>query len=142
MTTSSRFESRPGNLSCPAVDFYHFTTDIRNFEQFIPEGTIKNWQASSDSCSFEVPPLGTASVRIIEMIPSSVVVYSGDALRKNDFELMVKISENEKKLAMVSLVLTAELNPFLKMMASGPVERFLETLVTEMEKFDNWKKAP
>jgi hypothetical protein len=141
MATNSKFESRPGSLTCPAIDFYNFTTDIRNFEQFIPEGTIKNWQSSYDSCSFQVPPLGTASVRIIETIPSSVVVFSGDALQKNDFELVVNISENEKKLAVVSLVLTAELNPVLKMMASGPIEQFLETLITEMEKFDNWKKA-
>lgn len=142
MNYNSRFESRPGSLSCLAIDVYNFTTDIRNFEQFIPEGTIRNWQASQDSCSFQVPPLGTASVRIIESVASSIVVYSGDALQKNDFELVVKISENDKKLAMVSLVLTAELNPVLKMMATGPIEKFLETLITEMEKFDKWKKTP
>jgi hypothetical protein len=141
MATNSKFESRPGSLSCPAIDFYSFTTDIRNFEQFIPEGTIKNWHSSSDSCSFKVPPLGTATVRISKTIPYSVVVFSGNALQQNDFELVVNISENEKKLALVSLVLTAELNPVLKMMAKGPIERFLETLITEMEKFDNWKKA-
>jgi hypothetical protein len=120
---------------------YNFTTDIRNFEQFIPEGTIKNWQASADSCSFQVPPLGTASVRITSKNPTSVVIFSGDALQKNDFELLVRITENDNNLADVDLVLTAELNPVLKMMASGPIERFLETLITEMEKFDNWNKT-
>lgn len=141
MATNSKFESRPGRLSCTAAEVYNFTTDIRNFEQFIPEGTIKNWQSSADSCSFEVPPLGTASVRITGKYPTSTIVFSGDALQKNDFELIVSISENENKFAEVNLVLTAELNPVLKMMASGPIKKFLESLITEMEEFKYWNTA-
>lgn len=138
MTDNSKFESRIVNLSCTPAEVFNFITDIRNFEQFIPEGNIKNWQASDDNCSFQVPPFGTASVRISERNPYSVVSYAGDALQKNDFELIVHISENMKKLADVSITLTAQLNPVLKMMAKGPIERFMETLVSEMEKFEKW----
>jgi hypothetical protein len=34
----------------------------------------------------------------------------------------------------------ADLNPMLRAIASGPIDRFLETLVTEMENFREWKK--
>lgn len=138
MTKNLKFESRTGKLSCTNAQVFNFITDIKNFEQFIPEGNIKNWQASVDYCSFQVPPIGTASVRITERNPYSLVAYSGDALKKNDFILLVHISENERKLAEVRLTLTAELNPFLKMMASGPIEKFLEKVISEMEKFERW----
>ena len=138
MTANSKFESRIGKLSCTTDKVFNFITDIRNFEQFIPAGNVKNWQASVDNCSFQVPPLGTASVRITEKNQYSSVAYTGDALQKNDFKLVVHILENEKNLADVRLILTAELNPVLKMMAADPIGRFLETLISEMEKFDKW----
>jgi hypothetical protein len=138
MTMNLEFESRTGKLSCTTAEVFGFITDIRNFEQFVPEENIKNWQASADNCSFQVPPLGTASVSLTEKKPYSFVAFSGDALKKNDFKLFVNISENKLKRAEVRLNLTAQLNPFLKMMASGPIEKFLEKLISEMEKFEKW----
>jgi carbon monoxide dehydrogenase subunit G len=140
MADNLNFESRTGKLSCTAADVFNFITDIRNFEQFIPPGTINNWQASSDSCSFQVPPIGKASVNLTEKNPYSFVAYSGDALQQNDFKLFVHIAENERKLAEIRLNLTAELNPFLKMLASEPIENLLEKLISEMEKFERWNE--
>jgi len=138
MTANSNFESRTGKLSCPPETVFSFIADIRNFEQFIPPGNIQNWQATADNCSFQVSPIGSAAIRISEKTPFSSVIYSGDALQKNDFTLVVLISENEKNLTDIRLTLLAELNPVLKMMASGPIEKFLEILISEMEKFDMW----
>ncbi len=132
------FESRTGKLTCTTSELFSFITNLRNFEQFIPDGNIKNWQASDDNCSFQIPPFGTASVRIMEKIPFSLVEYSGDALKKNDFKLSVHISENEKKRAEVRLILSADLNPVLKIMAVEPVKKFMEMLISEMEKFNKW----
>jgi hypothetical protein len=139
MSDNLKFESRTGKLSCTVSEVFGFITDIRNFEQFIPAGNIKNWEASEDNCTFQVPPFGTASMRISGKTPYSLVEYEGDALKKNDFKLSVHISENESKLAEVRLYLSADLNPVLKMMASDPINRFIEMLVSEMEKFNNWK---
>ena len=138
MTENLKFESHTGKLKCTTAEVFNFITDIRNFEQFIPGGSIKNWQASTDSSSFYVPPLGTVSVSLTEKTPYSFVAYSGDALKRNEFKLLVHLSENERMLAEVRLTLTAEIDPFLKMMASGPIEKFLETLISEMEKFEKW----
>jgi hypothetical protein len=138
MTKTTKFESRTGKLSCTTAEVFNFISDIRNFKQFIPEGNIENWQATADNCSFQVPPLGTASVSLTEKNPNSFVAYSGDALKKNDFKLVVNISENENNHADATLSLTADLNPVLKAMVAGPIERFLETLISEMEKFEKW----
>jgi carbon monoxide dehydrogenase subunit G len=138
MTNNSIFESRTGKLSCAPETVFNFITDLRNFEQFIPPGNIQNWQATSDKCNFQVPPIGSAAIRISEKMPFSSVIYSGDALQKNDFTLRVQISENERNLADVKVTLTAELNPVLKMMASDPIQKFLEMLISEMEKRDMW----
>jgi carbon monoxide dehydrogenase subunit G len=138
MKDTSKFESRTGKLSCTTSELFNFITDIRNFEQFIPEGNIKNWEATAETCNFQVPPLGNATLRITERIPNSYVAFSGDALKKNDFDLFVHITESGTKLAEVRIILSADLNPVLRMMASGPIEKFLEKLILEMEKFEKW----
>ncbi len=139
MTDLSFFESRHGTVSCSAIEVFVFVTDIRNFEQFIQKGTMNNWKAEKDFCSFSVPMLGTVALRIAEKEEFKKVVYNGDALKKEDFILTLSISDNIKNRADVSIVLSADLNPMMKIMAAKPIEQFLEKLIHEMEQFNGWK---
>ena len=139
MSNLSYFESRSGKLTCSSEDVYAFVTDIRNFERFVPQGTISNWLSDRESCSFNVSMLGTVSLRLAEKEMFKKVVYNGDALKKNDFTLVLDIVNSAKNTAEVIVSLNADLNPMLKMMASKPIAQFLEMLVNEMEKFKDWK---
>jgi len=140
MTDLSRFESRTGNLSSTAEECFAFVSDIRNFERFIPQESISNWQSDRESCSFSVSMLGTVSIRIAQKEEYCKVIFKGDALKKNDFELVLHILDNINKLADVMVVLNADLNPMLKMMAAKPIAQFLEMLIKEMENFTGWKE--
>jgi hypothetical protein len=139
MNNISYFESRSGTLNCTAQECFTFATDIRHFERFIPKGTISNWQADKESCSFSVSMLGTVSVRLSKKEMYTSVVFNGDALNKNDFELVLHITDNNDKPAEVKISLKAELNPMMKMIAVKPIGQFLEMLISEMEKFRDWK---
>jgi hypothetical protein len=139
MSDLSYFESRSGKLTCSAVDVYTFVTNIRNFERFVPRGTISNWMADRESCSFDVAMIGTVSLRLAEKEKYKKVVYNGDALKKNDFILELGIISSAANTSEVKVTLNADLNPMLKMMASKPIAQFLEMLVNEMEKFTGWQ---
>ena len=139
MSDSSYFESRTGELKCNAEEVFSFVTDIRNFEQFIPADSISNWQSEKETCSFSVSMVGTVSVRIDKKEPFNKVIFSGDALKKNDFSLVLHISDNTVNTADVKVSLEAELNPMLKMVATKPITQFLELLIMEMENFRGWK---
>ena len=141
MDDISNYESRSGRLTCSAEDIFAFVTDLRNFERFLPEGTINNWSAERESCSFSVSMIGTVTVRLEEKEQSTRVVYKGDALKKNDFTLTLFISDNVENAADVKVTLGADLNPMMKMMAAKPIMQFLEMLVNEMEKFTDWKNT-
>lgn len=139
MTDLSYFESRKGSLTCTAQECFSFTTDLRHFKGLIPNNTINNWKAEKESCSFTVSMLGTVSVRLTDKEMYKRVVYKGDALKKNDFELVLNISGEGAQPADVNVILNAELNPMMKMIAAKPIEQFLEMLINEMEKFKGWK---
>jgi carbon monoxide dehydrogenase subunit G len=139
MNHISYFESRQGELTGTDEEVYIFVTDIRNFERFIPEGILKSWQADRESCSFEVSMLGKVTLSLSEKELNKKVVFKGDALKKNDFSLLLHISKNNNDLAVVKVSLEADLNPIIKMMAANPVNKFLEKLIGEMESFRDWK---
>jgi hypothetical protein len=138
MSGLSHFESRRSRLNCSAEEVFRFVTDIRNFERFLPEKSVANWTAEKDSCSFSVPMAGAIKVRLAGKEEFSKVVFNGDALKENDFTLVLDILENSERNAEVQVALTAELNPMLKMIASKPVAQFLELLLKEMEAFSDW----
>jgi hypothetical protein len=139
MDNLSHYESRRGTLSCTSREVFDFVTDIRNFEQFIPQNSISNWQSDRESCSFNVSMVGTVNVRLAKKEAHSKVIFNGDALKKNDFALILNISEGSDSMADIKVLLEAELNPMLKMMANKPIIQFLEILVREMENFRGWK---
>jgi hypothetical protein len=139
MAELSRFESRNASLTCSAERFYSFITDIRKFSRFIPADVIKNWKADENSCSFLLGGLGDMKLNISHREPYSLVKFGGNALNTVDFNLSSLISEKTSGKGEVKLIMEAQLNPIMKMMASGPIENFLETLVSEMEKFENWE---
>jgi hypothetical protein len=141
MEDLSFFESRSGKLTCNAEEAFNFVTDLRNFERFIPEGTINNWQSEKDFCSFSVPMVGTVNIRLSENDKFTRVVYKGDALKKNDFSLMLHIDDKGKYPAEVKVSLNADLNPMMKMIAAKPIVQFLEILINEMENFNGWQET-
>ncbi len=141
MEDTSHFESRTGKVSCTSREVFDFVTDIRNFEQFVPEGAVSDWKVEKESCSFNVSMAGTINFRIAEKEPFSKVVFSGDALKKNDFSLTLNISDSAKDHSEVTISLDADLNPMLRMMAAKPIGRFMEIIIDEMEKFRGWKNT-
>jgi carbon monoxide dehydrogenase subunit G len=136
----SYFESRSGRLNSTPEDVFKFVTDLRNLDRFISGDTVNNWQVQKDSCSFNVPMLGTVSLQIAGKEEFQKVVYNGDALRKNDFSMVLNIYDNGFENPDVKVSLNADLDPMMKMVASKPILQFLETLISKMESFDGWKE--
>jgi len=95
-------------------------------------------QAETESCSFNISPLGNVSLSLSVKEPHKKVVYDGNVFQSNDFSMVMDIEENKTGRAEVNLRLHAHLNPILKIMAAKPIEDFLEKLIEEMEKFRNW----
>jgi ribosome-associated toxin RatA of RatAB toxin-antitoxin module len=140
MSDISYFESRSGNLKCSANEVYNFVIDIRNFEQFVPQGVIDNWQADREACSFSVSMLGPVAFRLIEKEMYTRVLFVGDAMKIEDFSLLLYITNNGQNPASIKISLKIDLNPMFRMIAEKPINQFLESLISKMENFNGWKE--
>lgn len=138
MAEKSTFESRTGSLSCNTGKAFDFLTDLRNLKRFIPGNSISNLVLEADSCSFRVDMLGTVRINISEKVRPEKIVYSGIVPQVKDFSMSVDIRENPAGKSDVKLLIMAEINPFLKMMAAEPIRKMLLKVIDEMEKFRDW----
>ena len=138
MASPTRFESRIAKITYSPGTVYDFAADLRNFRRFVPPGTFSNLDFKQDSCSFMVNPIGTVSISIKEKILSDKIVYSGNALLQSDFDMILDIRNSAGGHSEIALSVEAELNPFLLMLAKEPLNKFLETIMDEMEKFEGW----
>ena len=131
-----KIESKTGQLQYPDNKIYDFITDFNNFKQFIPEGKVKNWESSDDSCSFSLPSLGEASMSIIEKEPNKLVKVAGSGSNAIKFTIWIQlkmIADNDTR---IKITLEPQMNKMMEMMAQKPLKKFIDMLVDRIEKME------
>ncbi len=131
-----KIESKTGQLQYPDNKIYDFITDFNNFKQFIPEGQVKNWESSDDSCSFSLPSLGEASMSIIEKEPNKLVKVAGSGSNAIKFTIWIQlkmIADNDTR---IKITLEPQMNKMMEMMAKKPLKKFIDMLVDRIEKME------
>jgi hypothetical protein len=113
-------------------------SDMRNFGQFIPSKSVSDVVLEKESCSFRVDMLGNVNLFISERVQYSRLVYSGTVPQVKDFSVTVEIKETGTKRSEARIILKAGINPFLKMMVAESAGKVLDSIISEMEKFDGW----
>jgi carbon monoxide dehydrogenase subunit G len=127
MTT---FEGPVKAIPHPSDVVYGFLSDFNNFEDLLPPDKISDWESDGDSCRFTVEGIGELGLRIIDKVPYKTIKFSADGKTPFDFFLWIQLKDMGVDDTKVKLTIKAELNPMLKMMVTGPVNKFL-TVVTD-----------
>lgn len=120
MTT---IESEIVHVNAPVSKVYTFLLNLNNHEKLMPDQII-NWESTETTCSFTIE--GTADLALkhgeiednasIELIPNGKAPFALD--------LVWKLTE-EGDSTKAQLLLNADLNMFLKMVAVKPLQNFL-----------------
>lgn len=108
-----------------------FLSDLRNFENLMPEQVI-NWKADKEACSFTIQGMADLGFRI-EDIREKQIVYKSEAPSPFPFNLECFCESTEENTTKSYLTLSAELNPFLQMMAKKPLTNFLNMLNQQLK---------
>lgn len=138
MAENTIFESRKGELKCPPERAFSFLTDIRNFRQFIPDGSVTEVVLEKESCSFRIDMLGSVSLFIADKTEFSMVVYKGTIPQIRDFSISVQVSDKGSGKCDATIIVQAEFNSFLKMFIAKPLKKALEQIISTMENFSGW----
>ena len=125
-------ESPKVTLDKSAEETFNFLSDIKNFEKLMPENISKFEVLDSDKFLFALKGMPEIILKKKENIPNSKIIL-GAAGGKLDFSLIGNITEIENNKTEVSLNFEGDFNAMMAMMIKGPISKFIETLVTNMQ---------
>lgn len=126
-------ESPKVSIDKSPLDVFNFLSDVKNFEQLMPENISKFEVLGDDKFLFALKGMPEIILKKKEVIAPNKVVL-GAAGGKLDFSLTGDITETAPNQSEVQLTFEGDFNPMMAMMIKGPIGKFIETLVTNMPK--------
>ena len=126
-------ESPVVNLQKSPQEVFDFLSDVKNFEQLMPENISKFEVLGDEKFLFALKRMPEIILKKKETIAPNKIVL-GAAGGKLDFSLTGDIQEMGDNQSDVKLTFAGDFNPMMAMMIKGPISKFIETLVTNMSK--------
>lgn len=126
----SKFESGIKNIPYSQERVYNKLSDLNNLEAIkdkIPEDKMQDMSFDADSISFNVSPVGSVKLNIIEREPFNCVKFQ-TATSPVPFTLWVQIVEVSEEESKIKITADVELNPMMKIMVEKPLKEGLEKM--------------
>jgi carbon monoxide dehydrogenase subunit G len=98
----------------------------------MPEQVI-NWQSDEESCSFTIKGMADLAMKMDQRTEPGFVSYASAGSSPFPFNLDFHIGQRSEGGTEVKATLNAKLNPMLKMMASRPLQNFVNLLVEKLK---------
>ena len=112
-------------------NIFNFLSDFNNFEKLMPEQVI-NWQSTTDTCSFTIKGMAELGMKISECVEFSKIQYDANGKVPFNFSMSWHLYYLNNQTE-AQLKFNADLNPMLKLMATKPLQNFLNMLVVKLK---------
>ena len=109
-----------------------FLSDVKNFEQLMPENTSKFEVIRDDAFIFALKGMPEIALELKEVAAPNTVVL-GAMSDKIPFRLEAAIDGVSDEASEAELIFSGEFNAMMAMMIKGPITKFLDTLTTNLE---------
>lgn len=127
-------ESKTGTANGSPEQVFAYLTDFTHFAGLLPAERLTDLEVQPERIDFGIQGLGRIGLEIREKHPFSTVVVGASKDSSADFNVAVHLAGAET--TQVHIVLTANLNMFLEMMARGPLQQLADLMVDKLETVD------
>ena len=124
--------SKQGKIAAKDCEIFAFLTDLRNLDQYIPSGKVNDWQSEVDSCSFSIPQAGSISLHITDKNPCKLIRVEPEGKTPFEFKFFIQIKQVGDNDTRFVLTLRANLNPMMKTMFKGQIQKGLDQIVDSL----------
>ncbi len=126
-----QLESPKITVSKSNQEIFDFLSKVENFGKIMPEN-IDKFEANEDSFIFALKGMPEIKLKLKEVVPGEKIVL-GSASEKLPFSLTANIAEKESNSSDVQLLFEGNFNPMMAMMVKGPLQKFINTLISNIE---------
>ncbi len=124
-------ESKKVTVNKSAQELCEFLSDVKNFEQLMPENISKFEVIRDNAFVFALKGMPEIALELKETLPPNKVVL-GAISDKMPFTLTAQVEELSENNATAQLHFEGEFNTMMAMMIKGPISKFLETLSSNL----------
>jgi hypothetical protein len=126
------FESEKLAIHTSAENIFNYLSDFNNFQELMPE-QVTNWKSTREECSFTIQGMADLSMKMGSLSEYTKIVYESDGNKPFAFELVTNLYPLNDQSTETQILLNADLNPVLKMMAGRPLQNFVNLLVKKLK---------
>lgn len=123
------FKSEVAVLNASQKKVFEFFSDFNNFENLMPEQVV-GWKSTKDNCTFDIKGMTTISLKYASKVPfhSIEVVPDGKSPINFDLTVLLEVNELDEQKTDGSILIHAELNPMMAMVAKRPLENLAKVM--------------
>lgn len=113
---------------------YEFLSNFNNFEKLMPD-QVTNWTSDSESCTFTVQGMTTITLKYSKKEPFSLLEVVPEGKSPINFSLQFTLEDGPgaEKSSQGLVLLDANLNPMLAMMAKRPLENLVHVMGEKLQ---------
>lgn len=119
------------DLAKPAGEVYNFLADCNNHEQLMPEN-IYNWSSTRDEARFTIQNMAKLALKVENRVPDQEVLFVPSEKAPFDVNMRWKIEATGAESSRATLLIEADLNIMMKMLASGPLQKLVDHQVSRL----------
>lgn len=128
-----KIESKKVTVAADGEVVYDYIIDLNNFKNLLPEDRISEWESTTEYCSFKVQGTATIDLHLKESErPSRILLESGER-SPFSFTLEIFLDSTDGSTTAYQLM-TADINPFLKMMVEKPLSNLFDFIADRLVK--------
>ncbi|MBC7417671.1 MAG: SRPBCC family protein [Pedobacter sp.] len=120
----------------PIEQVYAFLANMNNHKQLMPPN-IYNWESTEDEANFTIQNMAKLALKINQRIENKELTAIPS--EKPPFELELKwiVSVIDDANTRAKLMISADLNPMMKMIASGPLQKLVNHQTQKLQELFN-----
>ena len=136
-----KYTSKTGKVNKSDEFIYNFLTDFNNLENVVPQDKIKDFEATKDTCKFNIEGVGQAGLKIIEKESFKLIKITSDGKSPFSFFFWVQLKpiEDTENTTALRLTIDANLNPMMKMMVGKHLQKGIDAMLDQLVTFFNEK---
>lgn len=129
-----KIDSPKQTINKSAQEVFDFLNDVKNFEKLMPANVTKFETLGNDGFIFALAGMPEVELKKKETFAPNKIQFGAAANSKIDFNLLADIKEITETSSEVQVIFSGEFNMMIGMMIKGPINKMIETWVTNIPK--------
>lgn len=131
-----KIESKIGSNNSPDINIYNFISDFNNFKNLVPADKVKNFESTTEQCTFEVEGMGKTGMQIIEKESPKLIKISAIDSSPLKFQLWIQIKQVAENDTKIKITIEPQVNAMMQMMVKKPLKNFVDSLAEQISAYN------